>query len=212
MTPASICPPAPSQRRQADGAFLPSEDSVEFKELHRQLVAEWRPFGPTEQECVYSLTRHMLIKRGLPVLWQSLWHAECEYASEDPRRQEVSSTALSEKANVTPDAISTLVNKLRSEIQNTAQGEGEMKFHDPAVNGPSDQKAACMRKPRRNRQADSMRAVAEQLRFMTELLKIEALIDKLIDGLLERLARLKRIDEVVQQVTKAIAQPKGLVN
>jgi hypothetical protein len=46
-------------------AVLPGEDPEEFEALHADLVAEWLPMGPTEEEAVLSIAHAMWRKRRL---------------------------------------------------------------------------------------------------------------------------------------------------
>jgi hypothetical protein len=44
-------------------AILPGENATEFKELHSELIAEWRPDGATEQDTVLSIAKAVWRKR-----------------------------------------------------------------------------------------------------------------------------------------------------
>ena len=47
----------------ADAIIMPGEDPEEFEEYHNSLKIEWSPDGPTEDDCVFSLTNYLWRKR-----------------------------------------------------------------------------------------------------------------------------------------------------
>jgi hypothetical protein len=47
----------------ADAIIMPGEDPEEFEEHHNSLKIEWNPDGPTEDDCVFSLTNYLWRKR-----------------------------------------------------------------------------------------------------------------------------------------------------
>jgi len=63
--------------------FLPWEDPRDFEKLHADLVAEWKPVGPTEQDAVFSIAKGMWRKRRIQ------YFLECEMVrcGLDPKHQ-----------------------------------------------------------------------------------------------------------------------------
>jgi hypothetical protein len=47
----------------ANAVILPGEDPEEFEELYNSVKREWDPDGPTEDDCVFSLTNYLWRKR-----------------------------------------------------------------------------------------------------------------------------------------------------
>jgi hypothetical protein len=64
----------------AKTAILPGEDPQEFKKLHAAVVAEWRPNGPTQDDCVLTIAQGIWSKARL----QKFLHATIEACVHDP--------------------------------------------------------------------------------------------------------------------------------
>jgi hypothetical protein len=55
----------------AKTAVLPGEDLAEFEELHSDLIQEWTPVGPTEEDAVLSIAKGVWRKRRAQKLLQA---------------------------------------------------------------------------------------------------------------------------------------------
>jgi hypothetical protein len=63
--PATRIPPALKHGAYSKAALLPGEDPAAFEELHRGLVAEFKPNGRMEEEIIATIAHLMLRKQNL---------------------------------------------------------------------------------------------------------------------------------------------------
>jgi len=68
--------------------ILPWEDPEEFRTLHTELIAEWNPVGPTEEDAVFSLAKGMWRKRRMQLFLNNDMH-RCSTYPDHPAYHEI---------------------------------------------------------------------------------------------------------------------------
>jgi len=160
------------------GAFsevtiLPGEDPQEFERLHRDLIQEWSPSGPTEHDTVLTLAKCMWRKRRIR-------HLKPAFSSEDANKLNklaLTCTAVGEKESVA-ETLHQLSDKAFDELVEMK----EKKEFGVAYWFQAAEKFVL--------HLNSMNALRHEL-------AIEDRIDSMIDRALRRLGQIKVMKEVI---------------
>jgi hypothetical protein len=79
LSPSKRRPSALRHGAWSKAALLPGEDPLQFERLYRELVDEWAPSGPAEEDALFTLAkcfwrkRHIRSLRDTPSLSEDFW-------------------------------------------------------------------------------------------------------------------------------------------